>query len=121
MGRRLLCLSLLLLIGVIATLFAQSVAVNPKSFNYADALSKSILYFEAQRSGPLPSSNRVSWRGPSGLRDGKPEGVSVSLLLLLLLLVTWSRVTLFVSFACLFAGIVHGRAGELCRCAHSLA
>lgn len=39
-------------------------------FNYAEALQKSILFYEAQVSGPVPSWNRVSWRGPSGLHDG---------------------------------------------------
>lgn len=43
--------------------------------NYGDALSKGILFFEAQRSGYLPSSQRVRWRGNSGLNDGKISGV----------------------------------------------
>ena len=38
-------------------------------YNYADALQKSILFYEAQRSGRLPADNRVSWRGDSGLQD----------------------------------------------------
>jgi hypothetical protein len=38
-------------------------------YNYADALGKSILFYEAQRSGPLPSNNRVDWRGDSGMGD----------------------------------------------------
>lgn len=46
--------------------------------NYGDALSKSILFFEAQRSGYLPSSQRIKWRGHSGLNDGKSVGVSSS-------------------------------------------
>jgi hypothetical protein len=41
------------------------------------ALSKSILYFEAQRSGRLPDGGqRVAWRANSGLLDGKANGVS---------------------------------------------
>ncbi|KAI5069660.1 hypothetical protein GOP47_0015961 [Adiantum capillus-veneris] len=47
------------------------------SFNYADALQKSLLFFEAQRSGKLPSNQRVWWRGDSGLSDGKTEGVDL--------------------------------------------
>ncbi|MCD9641642.1 hypothetical protein HAX54_027957 [Datura stramonium] len=31
---------------------------------------KSILFFEAQRSGKLPPNQRISWRGNSGLSDG---------------------------------------------------
>ena len=30
---------------------------------------KSILFYEAQRSGDLPDDNRVSWRGDSALGD----------------------------------------------------
>ncbi|XP_059654070.1 endoglucanase 24-like [Cornus florida] len=38
--------------------------------NYPEALSKSILFFEGQRSGFLPSDQRMSWRANSGLSDG---------------------------------------------------
>ncbi|KAH7836048.1 hypothetical protein Vadar_032291 [Vaccinium darrowii] len=37
---------------------------------YADALSKSIQFFEGQRSGFLPNDQRLNWRGNSGLGDG---------------------------------------------------
>lgn len=43
--------------------------------DYGKALSKSILFFEAQRSGYLPKDQRVGWRGNSGLLDGKASGV----------------------------------------------
>nr|AYP70933.1 endoglucanase 1 [Actinidia deliciosa] len=45
--------------------------------DYGQALSKSILFFEAQRSGYLPSTQRVQWRGHSGLNDGKANGVDL--------------------------------------------
>ncbi|RAL39368.1 hypothetical protein DM860_002901 [Cuscuta australis] len=45
-------------------------AAGAPGFDYADALSKSLLYFEAQRSGRLPYSQRVTWRHHSGLTDG---------------------------------------------------
>ncbi|KAL0408041.1 UNVERIFIED_CONTAM: Endoglucanase 6 [Sesamum radiatum] len=45
--------------------------------DYGEALSKSILFFEAQRSGYLPSTQRVQWRGNSGLTDGKISGVDL--------------------------------------------
>lgn len=35
-----------------------------------DVLNKSILFYEAQRSGVLPASNRISWRGDSATEDG---------------------------------------------------
>lgn len=47
-----------------------------QAFDYADALSKSLLYFEAQRSGRLPYNQRVTWRDHSGLTDGLEQGVS---------------------------------------------
>ena len=47
--------------------------------DYGQALSKSILFFEAQRSGYLPHNQRVNWRANSGLNDGKTSGVSFSL------------------------------------------
>ncbi|XP_039143300.1 endoglucanase 6-like [Dioscorea cayenensis subsp. rotundata] len=45
--------------------------------DYGKALSKSILFFEAQRSGYLPKDQRVGWRGNSGLLDGKASGVDL--------------------------------------------
>ncbi|XVE73355.1 hypothetical protein DITRI_Ditri11bG0111300 [Diplodiscus trichospermus] len=38
--------------------------------NYRDALTKSIIFFEGQRSGRLPSNQRIIWRKDSGLSDG---------------------------------------------------
>lgn len=49
---------------------------NKASYDYKDALGKAILFFEGQRSGKLPASQRVKWRGDSALRDGKPDNVS---------------------------------------------
>ncbi|KAH9291909.1 hypothetical protein KI387_042898, partial [Taxus chinensis] len=45
------------------------------SHNYRDALTKSILFFEGQRSGKLPPDQRMRWRGDSGLSDGSTERV----------------------------------------------
>ncbi|XP_006813667.1 uncharacterized protein LOC100373202 [Saccoglossus kowalevskii] len=39
------------------------------SYNYTDALYKSILFYEAQRSGTLPPTNRIPYRGDSALDD----------------------------------------------------
>ncbi|KAE8038507.1 hypothetical protein FH972_011009 [Carpinus fangiana] len=47
------------------------------SLEYGKALTKSLLYFEAQRSGKLPSNQRVQWRGDSGLQDGSDAGVNL--------------------------------------------
>ncbi|MEF2966994.1 glycoside hydrolase family 9 protein [Paenibacillus sp. M1] len=43
-------------------------------YNYAEALQKSVYFYEAQRSGELPADNRVEWRGDSGLTDGADVG-----------------------------------------------
>ncbi|GBG86738.1 hypothetical protein CBR_g41804 [Chara braunii] len=46
--------------------------------DYVDALSKCLLFLEAQRSGKLPSTNRVSWRSHSGLLDGQDVGLDLT-------------------------------------------
>ncbi|XP_042003078.1 endoglucanase 6-like [Salvia splendens] len=69
-----LCFSiapLFLIVGFLAPLALAG------GHNYGDALSKSILFFEAQRSGYLPGNQRVRWRGNSGLNDGKTSGVDL--------------------------------------------
>ncbi|MCL7025989.1 hypothetical protein MKW94_018444, partial [Papaver nudicaule] len=43
---------------------------EPPPDNYTQALHKALMFFNAQRSGPLPKHNNVSWRGNSGMRDG---------------------------------------------------
>ncbi|KAI4349686.1 hypothetical protein L6164_010246 [Bauhinia variegata] len=47
------------------------------SHNYRDALTKSILFFEGQRSGKLPSNQRMTWRRDSGLSDGSAMHVDL--------------------------------------------
>lgn len=54
---------------------------NGASIDYGTALTKSILFYEAQRSGKLPTNQRIKWRGDSGLNDGKNEGVMISIFL----------------------------------------
>ncbi|KAJ6307899.1 hypothetical protein OIU76_017643 [Salix suchowensis] len=46
--------------------------------DYANALEKSILFFEGQRSGKLPSNQRLTWRGDSGLSDGSSYHVNLA-------------------------------------------
>ncbi|KAI3458532.1 hypothetical protein Pfo_015195 [Paulownia fortunei] len=50
---------------------------NAASVDYGAALTKSLLFYEAQRSGKLPSTQRVKWRGDSALSDGKDAGVDL--------------------------------------------
>ncbi|XP_077995024.1 uncharacterized protein LOC144448620 [Glandiceps talaboti] len=47
-------------------------------YNYTEVLHKSILFYEAQRSGELPSTNRIPWRGDSLLNDVGDNGEDLS-------------------------------------------
>lgn len=62
---------LIILISLLLIIIRTS-AQDP---DYAEALTKSLLYFEAQRSGRLPYNQRVTWRDHSGLTDGLEQGV----------------------------------------------
>ncbi|PKI72724.1 hypothetical protein CRG98_006882, partial [Punica granatum] len=53
------------------------VPVMSTGFNYKDALTKSLIFLEAQRSGKLPPNHRLSWRGDSALEDGKLANVDL--------------------------------------------
>ncbi|CAL4181265.1 unnamed protein product, partial [Meganyctiphanes norvegica] len=49
-------------------------------YDYDEALEKSLLFYEAQRSGPLPEDQRVTWRKDSGVNDhGFHNGKKVDL------------------------------------------
>ncbi|TVU21182.1 hypothetical protein EJB05_30806, partial [Eragrostis curvula] len=72
---RVRCLSVLaLLVAAALQLPGDAIAgrghKGPAPHNYREALTKSILFFEGQRSGKLPPSQRVTWRRDSGLSDG---------------------------------------------------
>jgi len=59
----------------VAVLPAPSAA---QAFDYAEALQKSMFFYEVQRSGPLGPDNRVSWRDSSGLGDGADVGYDLT-------------------------------------------
>ncbi|GFQ04201.1 endoglucanase 4 [Phtheirospermum japonicum] len=46
--------------------------------DYGDTLLKSILFFEGQRSGRLPSTQCLTWRKDSALSDGFDKGVDLT-------------------------------------------
>src|SRR3954467_414018 len=48
-----------------------------QTFNYGEALQKSIYFYEAQQAGPKPSTNRVPWRADSVPTDGNDVGVDL--------------------------------------------
>ncbi|KAH9296261.1 hypothetical protein KI387_039849 [Taxus chinensis] len=45
--------------------------------DYKNALSKTIIFFEGQRSGPLPPNQRLTWRRDSALTDGSDQHVDL--------------------------------------------
>jgi hypothetical protein len=59
-----------LLILLVFCSFNHQLSFGFTSQEYYDALEKSILFFEGQRSGRLPSNQKLTWRGDSGLSDG---------------------------------------------------
>lgn len=87
-----LCGSHVLLAILIGLLAFEAATIS--CFDYGDALDKTLLFFEAQRSGKLPPNQRVKWRGDSGLKDGFLQGVSFFHFCLLLC----SCICLFFSF-----------------------
>ena len=48
------------------------------NFNYGEALQKSLLFYELQRSGDLPEAVRCNWRGDSALNDGSDVGLDLT-------------------------------------------
>ena len=55
-----------------------SPASVPGDFNYAEALQKSLYFYDSQRSGDLPDGFRVPWRGDSALADGSDVGIDLT-------------------------------------------
>ncbi|PKA54568.1 Endoglucanase 11 [Apostasia shenzhenica] len=50
---------------------------NPNP-NYGEALAKSILFFQGQRSGRLPPDQKIKWRADSALTDGSSANVNLT-------------------------------------------
>ncbi|XP_059631022.1 endoglucanase 3-like [Cornus florida] len=67
--------SVYLILFSLALLSWGSVQGHP---NYRDALQKSLLFFQGQRSGRLPTTQQVSWRSSSGLSDGSQAHVDLT-------------------------------------------
>jgi hypothetical protein len=67
---------------VIASMICSVITI-PKvnaatSYNYGEALQKSIMFYEFQRSGELPDDIRNNWRGDSALTDGADVGLDLT-------------------------------------------
>ena len=52
--------------------------ISSKSQDYSRHLELSLLFFECQRSGPLPKTNRIFWRHDSMLDAGADNGVDLT-------------------------------------------
>lgn len=48
--------------------------VPGESYNLAEALQLSLLFYEIQRSGRLPSNKRIPWRGDADVADRAEDG-----------------------------------------------
>jgi len=53
-------------------------SIYAKSQDYARHMELSLLFYEAQRSGPLPASNRIYWRKDSMIDAGADNGVDLT-------------------------------------------
>ena len=47
-------------------------------YNYGEALQKSLIFYELQRSGDIPEQTRCNWRGDSCLTDGADVGLDLT-------------------------------------------
>ena len=61
-------------LSTLAVVFVLCVASCYAQFNYKDALRKSIMFYDAQRSGKLPANNPIKWRGNSAMGDKGNNG-----------------------------------------------
>jgi len=66
-----------ILVVVAAHLVTTALAFT--TADYASALDKSLLFYDVQRSGKLPSWQRITWRGNSALNDGADSKVPDSI------------------------------------------
>ena len=70
-----LWMSVAYILGTSGALCSTAMATE---YNYAEALQKSIYFYEAQQSGPIPEWNRTEWRGDSGMEDGSDNNVDLT-------------------------------------------
>ncbi len=60
----------LLVLGLASFALAQ--------YDYGDVVRRSLLFYEAQRTGVLPASNRIPWRGNSFVTDQGLGGINLA-------------------------------------------
>ncbi len=66
------------LAGLVGLFSSSVLTAGEASFNYAEALQKTLYFLEAQQSGKRSPNNRVTWRGDACLSDGKDIGKDLS-------------------------------------------
>jgi hypothetical protein len=71
-------LAVTLAVSVITTFIPKTSTFADTTFNYGEALQKSIMFYEFQRSGDLPADQRDNWRGDSGMNDGADNGIDLT-------------------------------------------
>ena len=62
----------------LVVLFCFFINILSKSQDYARHLELSLLFYECQRSGPLPKTNRIYWRHDSMVDAGKDVGLDLT-------------------------------------------
>lgn len=62
----------------VATVTIRPQGTSTSKYNYAEALQKAVLFYDAQRSGALPANKRLNWRGDSAMSDGSDVGVDLT-------------------------------------------
>ena len=65
------------ILSIITFLFLL-INISSKSQDYARHIELSLLFYECQRSGPLPKTNRIYWRHDSMLDAGEDNGVDLT-------------------------------------------
>ncbi|PIA62146.1 hypothetical protein AQUCO_00200269v1 [Aquilegia coerulea] len=64
-------------LGLVLLVLLIQRAASATNIDYGVALSKSLRYYQGQRSGKLLPTQSVQWRGDSGLRDGSDNGIDL--------------------------------------------
>lgn len=69
---------LVVLAVLLVSIVPPAVSAKENNFNYVDAFAKSILFYEANWCGPDAGNNRIKWRGPCHIEDGKDVGLDLT-------------------------------------------
>jgi len=62
----------------LAIIFTVIVAISAGDYDYGEVIRLSLLFYEAQRTGVLPPTNRIPWRGDSFVTDVGQDGEDLS-------------------------------------------